>query len=129
MNQKKKKVTVIMLAAAILMMVAGSFFAGMFNTSFFTVDVEEIEFETERGTLNGLLYMPKGAGENDPRPVIVTTHGYLNSKEMQDAPAIEMSRRGYIVLALDMYDHGRFAVGGRYPDRQPVFDVLDLFTV
>lgn len=106
MNQKKKKVTVIMLAAAILMMVAGSFFAGMFNTSFFTVDVEEIEFETERGTLNGLLYMPKGAGENDPRPVIVTTHGYLNSKEMQDAPAIEMSRRGYIVLALDMYDHG-----------------------
>lgn len=61
MNQKKKKVTVIMLAAAILMMVAGSFFAGMFNTSFFTVDVEEIEFETERGTLNGLLYMPKGA--------------------------------------------------------------------
>jgi dienelactone hydrolase len=50
--------------------------------------------------------MPKGAGENDPRPVVVTTHGYLNTKEMQDAPAIEMSRRGYIVLALDMYDHG-----------------------
>ena len=40
------------------------------------------------------------------RPTIITTHGYLNSAEMQDASAIEMSRRGYVVLALDMYDHG-----------------------
>lgn len=94
------------LALALVVILIGSFFAGMVNTSFYDVDVTEIEFETERGTLSGLLYMPKGAGEDDPRPVIVTTHGYLNSKEMQDAPAIEMSRRGYIVLALDMYDHG-----------------------
>ncbi len=94
------------LAVAVALMIVGSFLASMFNTSMFTVKVTKIEFETERGTLSGLLYMPKGAGADDPRPVIVTTHGYLNSKEMQDAPAIEMSRRGYIVLALDMYDHG-----------------------
>ncbi len=94
------------LAIALVLILAGSFLSGMFNTSMYSVKVSEIEFETERGTLNGLLYMPSGAGANDPRPVIVTTHGYLNTKEMQDAPAIEMSRRGYIVLALDMYDHG-----------------------
>ncbi len=94
------------LAIALILIVVGSLFAGMFNTSLYQVKVTEIEFETERGTLNGLLYMPKGAGADDPRPVIVMTHGYLNTKEMQDAPAIEMSRRGYIVLALDMYDHG-----------------------
>lgn len=91
---------------SLILILLGSFFACLFNTSLFQVKVKEIEFETERGTLSGLLYMPKGAGADDPRPVIVTTHGYLNSKEMQDAPAIEMSRRGYIVLALDMYDHG-----------------------
>ena len=50
--------------------------------------------------------MPKDASAADPRPTIITTHGYLNSAEMQDASAIEMSRRGYVVLALDMYDHG-----------------------
>jgi alpha-beta hydrolase superfamily lysophospholipase len=39
---------------------------------------------------------------------------------MQDAPAIEMARRGYIVLALDMYDHGNsrwdahIAVGAQF---------------
>lgn len=106
MKQRKIKNSVKLLALALVLIVVGSFLAGMFNTSFFSVKVSEIEFETERGTLNGLLYMPKGAGKDDPRPVIVTTHGYLNSKEMQDAPAVEMSRRGYIVLALDMYDHG-----------------------
>lgn len=95
-----------MLVVGLLVVLIGSFLAGLFHTSFYSVKISRIEFETERGTLTGLLYMPKGAGPDDPRPVIVTTHGYLNSKEMQDAPAIEMSRRGYIVLALDMYDHG-----------------------
>lgn len=101
MNRSKK-----VLVVALVLIVLGSFCASMFNTSMFQVKVKQIDFETEHGTLSGLLYMPKGAGAKDPRPVIVTTHGYLNSKEMQDAPAIEMSRRGYIVLALDMYDHG-----------------------
>lgn len=95
-----------MLAFAVILCLVGSFLAGLFNTSFYSVNVKKITFNADHGTLTGLLYMPKGAGPNDPRPVIITTHGYLNSKEMQDAPAVEMSRRGYIVLALDMYDHG-----------------------
>lgn len=95
-----------MLALALTMCIVGSLFAGLFNTSFYSVKVKKITFEADHGTLSGLLYMPKGAGADDPRPVVITTHGYLNSREMQDAPAIEMSRRGYIVLALDMYDHG-----------------------
>ncbi|MBO6061776.1 MAG: alpha/beta fold hydrolase [Clostridia bacterium] len=65
-----------------------------------------IEFDTPNGTLSGLLYMPKGASAEDPRPTVVVTHGYLNSAEMQDANAIELNRRGYVVLALDQYDHG-----------------------
>jgi len=108
------------LVIALALIVVGSFLAGMFNTSFYSVRVSRITFEAEHGTLTGLLYMPRGAGPDDPRPVIVTTHGYLNTKEMQDLVAIEMSRRGYIVLALDMYDHGnsRWAadipVGGQF---------------
>ncbi len=94
------------LAIALVLIILGSFFAGLFHTSFYSVDISRINFEGDHGTMSALLYMPKGAGADDPRPVIVTTHGYLNTKEMQDAPAIEMSRRGYIVLAVDMYDHG-----------------------
>lgn len=81
------------LALALILILVGSFFANVFNTSFYQVDVTRISFETEKGTLSGLLYMPDGASADDPRPTIVTTHGYLNSAEMQDAPAIEMSKR------------------------------------
>ncbi|HHT90634.1 MAG TPA: hypothetical protein GXZ68_06690 [Firmicutes bacterium] len=104
-----------MLVCALLLILVSSFLAGLFHTSFYSVKIERIEFATERGTLSALLYMPKGAGANDSRPVIITTHGYLNTKEMQDAPAIEMSRRGYIVLALDMYDHGDSRWAGDIP--------------
>ena len=83
-----------------------SFLASMFNSGMFSVRVSRIYFDTEHGELSGLLYMPKGASAEDPRPTIIVTHGYLNSAEMQDANAIELSRRGYVVLALDMYDHG-----------------------
>ena len=97
-----------LLALAMVLVLVGSLFAQMFNTSFYQVKVSEITLETEQnnGKLVGLLYMPKTCSNDNPCPLIISTHGYLNSKEMQDAPAIELSRRGYIVLALDMYDHG-----------------------
>jgi pimeloyl-ACP methyl ester carboxylesterase len=102
----KSKKSVWLVAVSIVLILLGSILAQMFNTSFYSTKVTRISFETEVGTLSGLLYMPKTASENDPRPTIITTHGYLNSAEMQDAGAIELSRRGYVVLALDMYDHG-----------------------
>lgn len=85
-----------------------SLFANFVNTSAYGVKVTEVAFKTNRadGELVGLLYRPSSCTKDKPCATIITTHGYLNSKEMQDAPAVEMSRRGYVVLALDMYDHG-----------------------
>ena len=103
---EKRSRTVVVLAIAVALMLLGSIFAQMFNTSFYKVKVSRISFDTDTGTLSGLLYLPKGVDASNPHPTIVTTHGYLNSAEMQDETAIEMSRRGYVVLALDMYDHG-----------------------
>lgn len=105
----KKRIAQPLLVVALVLILVGSILAQAFNTSLYSVDVDRISFETERGTLSGLLYMPKGASESNPRPTVVVTHGYLNSAEMQDANAIELSRRGYVVLALDMYDHGHSA--------------------
>ena len=101
-GKRTKKLFIIALG----LILVGSIFAHMFNTSFYSNDVERIKFDTDTGVLSGLLYKPEGASSDDPRPTIITTHGYLNSGEMQDAGAIELSRRGYVVLALDMYDHG-----------------------
>ena len=103
---KIKKSTRILLIVALVLVICGSFLANLFNTSVYSVRVSRINFDTANGNLSGLLYMPKTASASSPRPAIIVTHGYLNSAEMQDANAIELSRRGYVVLALDMYDHG-----------------------
>lgn len=83
----------------------GSILASVFNAGAAGTNITRILFDAANGKLSGLLYMPKGAGADDPHPTIIVTHGYLNSAEMQDANAIELSRRGYVVLALDQYDH------------------------
>lgn len=100
----RNRISQVVLIAALLLVLVGSLLAQNVHTSMHTVDISRIYFDTERGTLSGLLYQPKDL--TAPRPAVIVTHGYLNSAEMQDANAIELSRRGFVVLALDMYDHG-----------------------
>lgn len=57
---EKRSRTVVVLAIAVALMLLGSIFAQMFNTSFYKVKVSRISFDTDSGTLSGLLYMPKG---------------------------------------------------------------------
>jgi pimeloyl-ACP methyl ester carboxylesterase len=59
-----------------------------------------------KAKMGAYIYKPSWVNESNPAPAICLTHGYLNSKEMQEAPAIEMARRGYVVFEYDMYDHG-----------------------
>lgn len=103
MNKFKKPI--VWLVISLVLILIGSLTASQFNSSGGDVEVSRIYFDTPRGELSGLLYKPEGA-DNQPRPTLIATHGYLNSGEMQDAQAIEMSKRGYVVLALDQYDHG-----------------------
>lgn len=103
----KKLTQPLYLAIALLVViVVASFSASLVQNSFFKVKVSNVKFETANGELAGLLYIPKGVDADDPAPAVVLTHGYLNNKEMQEIGAIELSKRGYVVLAFDMYDHG-----------------------
>ena len=101
-----KKRALIAICIGLCLILVGSILAGIFNSGAGAAKVSRIRFDTPNGELSGLLYMPKGASASNPRPTVVVTHGYLNSAEMQDANAIELSRRGFVVLALDQYDHG-----------------------
>lgn len=120
----KNKKTLVLLAIALVVLLAGSLLASVFNTGAGATTVTRISFDAAHGKLSGLLYMPKGASEQDPRPTVVVTHGYLNSAEMQDANAIELSRRGYVVLALDMYDHGHSKLD---PENYKTFEAFGSF--
>ena len=114
---EKRSRTVVVLAIAVALMLLGSIFAQMFNTSFYKVKVSRISFDTDSGTLSGLLYMPKGVDASNPHPTIVTTHGYLNSAEMQDETAIERSKARLAPWAERItFVHGNFRSLGKILD-------------
>ena len=58
---KHSKRRVMALLIAIVMILAGSIGAHFVNTSGGTVKVSRIAFDTDKGKLSGLLYLPKGA--------------------------------------------------------------------
>ena len=71
------------------------------------VVMKELNLETDAGySMSAYLFIPPTASAENPVPGIVTSHGYLNNKEMQDANYVELARRGYVVLAIDQPCHG-----------------------
>jgi len=52
------------------------------------------------------LYRPKYATETNPLPAVITINGWNNDKDTQGPSSIELSRRGFVVLAVDPYGHG-----------------------
>lgn len=81
------------------------------QTSGGTVTMTEVKWYTTYGyEIDGYLLVPDTATVENPAPGIVCCHGLLNNKEMQDLNYVELSRRGYVVLAIDMLSHGDSAI-------------------
>ena len=94
-------------ALAWVLILGGSYWASRVQTSGGAVRVSEVRIKAEPGvTVSGLLYTPAGATAATPAPAVLVSHGYINTREMQSPFAIELSRRGYVVLAMDMTGHG-----------------------
>ena len=94
-------------ALAWVLILGGSFLAHLIQTNHGQVKVAEVRIQAEEGvTVSGLLYTPSSATPARPAPAILVSHGYINTREMQSPFAIELSRRGYVVLAMDMTGHG-----------------------
>lgn len=71
------------------------------------VTVRDVRFAGDRGTtLSALVYTPASATAARPAPGVLLSHGYINTREMQSAFAIELARRGFVVVAMDQPGHG-----------------------
>lgn len=99
------------------------------------VRIIDVRFVGTNATpMSGLLYVPRNATAKTPAPGILAVHGYINSREMQSAFAIEYVRRGYVVLSLDQTGHGYsggFAFGNGFggPDGLKYLRSLDIVDV
>jgi pimeloyl-ACP methyl ester carboxylesterase len=92
---------------SVLLVFAGGWLGSAVQTNFGEVTVEDVRFQSAEGaTLSALLYRPESASDDAPAPAVLAVHGYINSRETQSPYAIELARRGYVVLALDQRGHG-----------------------
>lgn len=96
-----------LLALAVALVLGGGVTAALTQSAGGTVEVRATQFVAGGGQrIAGTLYIPSTATPESPAPGVLAVHGYLNSHEMQLAAAIELSRRGYVVLAVDQTGHG-----------------------
>ncbi len=121
----RRKRTWIALAIILAVILLSGFFAALFQSDFFTVRVTDLRDATNTGTLatdagvtvngrvvSGILFVPREASEENPLPAVVLTHGYLNNRELQLQNAIELARRGFVVLTIDREGHGNYNNSG-----------------
>ena len=75
------------------------------------ITVSEGAIALEKGDLTYKLYVPNTATAEAPAPGVLLLHGYQNDHETCAAYAIELARRGVVVMSLDEYGHGGSGIG------------------
>ena len=103
-----KKKSKLFLWVSIVLLVVSMLGVHLVQTGGDSVEITRINFKTQLGySMHGLLFVPENATAETPAPAIITVHGMFNNLGMQDLNFIELSRRGYVVFAIDMFSHGR----------------------
>ena len=83
-------------------------FASIFlDSGFGTIDVQSVSIMDIKIQLSGLIYRPKTVTADNPAPAIVLAHGISSSKEMMSEIGLELARRGFVSLCLDLLGHGK----------------------
>ena len=114
---KKLSKNKIVLIIAVLLMLISMIGASSVQSSGGRVHVTDVKWINSSGkAMTGILLVPENAKAETPAPAIVTVHGFLNNKEMQDLNFVELARRGYVVLAADMPSHGGSDIGSSAGD-------------
>ena len=110
MEKKQKSWTILIIA--LVLMLGGSLLGSWINTGAGAATVTELKInETNSFVLSAYLYTPKTASAATPSPGVLIFHGLNNQKNYMSNTALELARRGYVVLSVDMSGHG-FSNGG-----------------
>jgi hypothetical protein len=97
----------IMVLVATAMMVLGSLLANLINSNGGATNVTEVTFFGTNGyQISAYVYTPSTATAQHPAPGIAMWHGLNNQKDYMDNTALEMARRGFVVVSADMAGHG-----------------------
>ena len=104
--KKGWKLPLVLVAAFLIVAFAALFFANRVQRANGAIDISEGYLSSEVGALYYKLYTPSGLKDGEKAPGVLLLHGYQNDHETNAAYAIELARRGAVVLSLDEYGHG-----------------------
>ncbi len=97
-------------AAALAILLCVAFIALLFADSIQRADggitITEGYLPSDVGNLFYKLYTPSELRDGETAPGVLLLHGYQNDHETNAAYAIELCKRGVIVLSIDEYGHG-----------------------
>ena len=102
---------IILLMVLLLLLFGCMCIANGIQTDHGRVDVAYGNIETDVGDITFKLYVPETATAENPAPGVLLLHGYQNDHETCAAYAIELARRGAVVMSLDEYGHGSSTAG------------------
>ncbi len=104
--------------------VAGIFISYTLDQDSGRLDVKTVFILDGSRQLSGLLYRPNFASVETPVPGIVLAHGIGGSKEMISGIGLELARRGFVALCLDLLGHGGSGGSVEEGNVEPSFGVL-----
>ncbi len=111
----------LVLALFLLVLLGAEILASQVQQDFGRVAVSNLTFENFNGIpVRAKLLKPRTLSTAHPGPGVVYIHGYQNNRETSDAYAIEMARRGFVVLEIDAIGRGNSGLPGEPQD--PDFD-------
>lgn len=76
------------------------------NNEAYGKDIQVTFTESKTAQFSFMTLIPENASVDNPVPAMVCIHGNYNSKEMQLNQYIELARRGFVVVTIDMSGHG-----------------------
>ncbi len=97
----------IVAAIAVFLMVAGSYLAMQINTAGGATSVSEVTIFSPTGQqISANVYKPANLSPDKTAPAIAMWHGLNNQKDHMEQTALELARRGFIVVSADQIGHG-----------------------
>lgn len=90
-----------------LTILISSFFASLIQNDYGNVSIETVYFAArDEQTIAYDLFVPETATVDNKAPLIVVIAGFQRSRETQSHIALELARRGYVVINIDPYSQG-----------------------
>ena len=95
-----------LLALFVIVILLASLFGRLIQTDFGRIKVEQVTIDRRGAEINGELYYPAGTSSHDRLPVVVLAHGGGNTYGVFKGIALELTRRGFVVLNESAYGSG-----------------------